>query len=253
MTPLINSRDLVRVAPVDPASLEVGDIVLARVAGTVYLHLISAVDPTRHRVQISNNHGRVNGWTGYDRVFGICVQVRGTTRAGAEAKVRAARPDNTPVPLKIVRGDATSPQAKGPKLIAHICNDLGGWGKGFVVDISRRWPGPERAYRQWHRDRARTDFGLGAVQVLQVGADMWVANMVAQHGMRTGSSGPPIRYEAVDQCLATLGEHAARLSASVHMPRIGCGLAGGRWDRIEPMVITHLCARGIATTVYDFD
>jgi PAS fold len=38
----------------------------------------------------SNNHGRVNGWTGHDRVFGICVAVDGVARAGAAAKVRPA-------------------------------------------------------------------------------------------------------------------------------------------------------------------
>lgn len=157
------------------------------------------------------------------------------------------------VPLRIVRGDATSPQAKGPKLVAHICNDLGGWGKGFVVAISRRWPEPERAYRQWHRERAGNDFGLGATQVVQVRPDVWVANMVAQHGMRTGSAGPPIRYDAVERCLAAVAGHAARLGASVHMPRIGCGLAGGRWERIEPLVVAALCATDIQTTVYDLD
>ncbi|MFD8783935.1 S26 family signal peptidase [Kitasatospora sp. NPDC059599] len=89
MVPLIRSRQPVRVAPVDPARLEPGDIVLARVAGTVYLHLVSAVDPARRRVQISNNRGRVNGWTGHDRVFGICVAVDGTPRPGATDKTTA--------------------------------------------------------------------------------------------------------------------------------------------------------------------
>jgi hypothetical protein len=88
MVPLIRSRDLVKVVPVDPEKLEVGDIVLARVAGTVYLHLVSALDPARRRAQISNNRGRVNGWTGFDRVFGICVAVEGTPRPGAEAKAQ---------------------------------------------------------------------------------------------------------------------------------------------------------------------
>ena len=92
------------------------------------------------------------------------------------------------VPLRIVKGDATGPQARGPKIIAHVCNDLGGWGKGFVVAISRRWPEPERAFRQWHRARAGNDFGLGAVQVVQVKPDVWVANMVAQRGIRTARS-----------------------------------------------------------------
>ncbi|MFB7241685.1 S26 family signal peptidase [Streptomyces populi] len=92
MVPLIRSRQLVALAPVDPSKLAVGDIVLARVAGTVYLHLVSSVDTARKRVQISNNRGHVNGWTGHDRVFGICVAVDGTPRPGAAAKVPAAGP-----------------------------------------------------------------------------------------------------------------------------------------------------------------
>ena len=86
MVPLIRSRQRVVVAPVDPATLEVGDIVLARVAGTVYLHLVSAIDQARKRVQISNNRGRVNGWTSYDRVFGICVAVDDVPRPGTDGK-----------------------------------------------------------------------------------------------------------------------------------------------------------------------
>jgi hypothetical protein len=76
--------------------------------------------------------------------------------------------------------------------------------------------------------------------------------MIGQHGMRSGSQGPPIRYPAVEQCLRTLGHRAIGLRASVHMPRIGCGLAGGRWDRIEPLIDAALCQRGIPVTVYDF-
>jgi O-acetyl-ADP-ribose deacetylase (regulator of RNase III) len=125
--------------------------------------------------------------------------------------------------MRILKGDATSPQARGPKIIAHICNDIGGWGAGFVVAVSKRWPEPERDYRQWHRQRAGNDFGLGAVRLVQVRPDVWVANMIGQHGIKAGSSGPPIRYEAVEQCLKTLGDRALELGASVHMPRIGCG------------------------------
>jgi hypothetical protein len=35
-------------------------------------------------------------------------------------------------------GDATAPTTDGNKFIAHICNDIGGWGKGFVLAISKR-------------------------------------------------------------------------------------------------------------------
>ncbi|MFI7319641.1 macro domain-containing protein [Streptomyces venezuelae] len=154
--------------------------------------------------------------------------------------------------ITYVRGDATAPFGKGPKLIAHVCNDLGGWGKGFVLALSRRWPEPEKAYRAWHRQRAKNDFGLGAVQFVEVGRGLWVANMVGQRGMRTGSKGVPVRYEAIDTALATVADKAEELGASVHMPRIGCGLAGGKWSRVEPLIAGRLGARGIAVTVYDF-
>ncbi|UWP81765.1 Appr-1-p processing protein [Dactylosporangium fulvum] len=156
--------------------------------------------------------------------------------------------------LRFVQGDATSPHAAGPKVIAHICNDLGRWGAGFVVAVSKRWPEPERDFRDWHRHRADNNFGLGAVRLVQVRQDIWVANMIGQHGIKSGSSGPPIRYDAVERCLGRLADEAAALeaSASVHMPRIGCGLAGGRWERIEPLIVAQLVDRGIPVTVYDF-
>ncbi|MEU6594783.1 macro domain-containing protein [Streptomyces sp. NPDC046881] len=153
--------------------------------------------------------------------------------------------------ITYVRGDATVPSVKGAKVIAHVCNDIGGWGKGFVLALSRRWPEPEAAYRAWHRDRARNDFGLGAVQLVPVGPHVWVANMIGQRGTRTGSKGVPVRYEAIDTALDRLAAEVIELGASVHMPRIGCGLAGGRWSRVEPLITERLVKRGIAVTVYD--
>lgn len=80
-----------------------------------------------------------------------------------------------------------------------------------------------------------------------------MANMIGQHGIKHGSSGPPIRYEAVAKCLEKVAEKAKELGASVHMPRIGCGLAGGDWSKIEPLIEESLISSGIAVTVYDFE
>jgi O-acetyl-ADP-ribose deacetylase (regulator of RNase III) len=155
--------------------------------------------------------------------------------------------------ITYLKGDATCPQAKGVKIICHICNDIGGWGKGFVLAISRRWKEPEGAYRSWHAKGKDSGFELGAVQFVQVEPYFWVANMVGQRGLKRGSSGPPIRYEAVAKCLDQVGTKALELGASVHMPRIGCGLAGGDWSRIEPLIDEHLCGRNVPVTVYDFE
>lgn len=150
----------------------------------------------------------------------------------------------------IATGDATRPHASGPRIFAHICNDLGKWGKGFVLAVSARWQLPERRYREW----AQAYDGLlplGNTQMVQVEPQMWVANMVAQHGIRSAGGPPAIRYIALQQCLSALASHAGALNASVHLPRIGTGLAGGDWDRIAGILRASLCARGVQVTVYD--
>ena len=155
--------------------------------------------------------------------------------------------------ITYIKGDATVPQGKGIKLICHICNDLGGWGKGFVVAISKRWKEPEAEYRKWHATGRNGGFALGAVQFVQVDPYVWIANIIGQRGMKHGSAGPPIRYDAVAMGLEQVAAKALELGASVHMPRIGCGLAGGEWSKIEPIIDQHLTSAGVAVTVYDFD
>jgi hypothetical protein len=106
MVPLIKSRQLVTVVPVRPELVEPGDIVLTRVAGSVYLHLVSAVDHERQRVQISNNRGRVNGWTSHARVYGICIIVEAVTRPRVAGKVRNADDDDfSPMPVVTELGE----------------------------------------------------------------------------------------------------------------------------------------------------
>lgn len=64
--------------------------------------------------------------------------------------------------ITYLKDDATCPQAKGNRVICHICNDIGGWGKGFVLVLSRRWPEPEAGYRSWHTSGKAGGFMLGA-------------------------------------------------------------------------------------------
>ena len=69
----VNSGDLVTLEPCDAGSLRVGDIVLVRVRGTDYLHLIKAIDGGRF--QIGNNRGGINGWVREGAIFGIATKV----------------------------------------------------------------------------------------------------------------------------------------------------------------------------------
>jgi O-acetyl-ADP-ribose deacetylase (regulator of RNase III) len=154
-------------------------------------------------------------------------------------------------PITYVKGDATNPLGAGPKIICHCCNDQGKWGKGFVLALARKWPEPEEQYHRWRREG--DNFALGEIQMVQVAADIWVANMIGQHGTRLGRSGPPIRYEAIRACLEKRTAEVYKLSASLHMPRIGCGLAGGTWEQVEPLIQETLCRANVSVTVYDWD
>lgn len=71
MTPRIQSGQLVTIVPATIEEVEVGDVVLSKVKGMYRLHLISGRKDGR--VQISNNHNFVNGWT--KQVFGKVVGV----------------------------------------------------------------------------------------------------------------------------------------------------------------------------------
>ncbi len=73
MKPRIKSGQLCTVAPVDFSDLMVGDIVLCRVRGQEYLHLVKSIQG--QRVQIGNNRGKINGWVGASGVFGKLEKV----------------------------------------------------------------------------------------------------------------------------------------------------------------------------------
>jgi O-acetyl-ADP-ribose deacetylase (regulator of RNase III) len=153
--------------------------------------------------------------------------------------------------LHYVQGDATAPIGEGHKVIVHICNDLGRWGKGFVLAISKRWKQPEIEYKAAFS--GATPPALGDVQFVNVTGDITVANIIGQHGIaRKGSPSPPIRYNAVKQGLEKVAAFANRNRATIHMPRIGCGLAGGNWEEIKPIITETLVDAGLTVTVYDF-
>src|ERR1700719_3262144 len=94
--------------------------------------------------------------------------------------------------INYVEGDATLPIGNGRKVIAHVCNDGGAWGAGFVMALSARDGGPEKAYREWemHGDlpfNAGPRFALCEIQIVSYLPKMqnfppysYVCNMIAQ-------------------------------------------------------------------------
>jgi O-acetyl-ADP-ribose deacetylase (regulator of RNase III) len=160
--------------------------------------------------------------------------------------------------IHYVDGDATRPTGDGNKIIAHIVNDMGKWGKGFVLALSERWPHVEQDYRDWHAGKHRVPFWPGTVRLVNAEGNsdkfVYVAHMLAQSGVRSLNSNETLlQYGQLRNCLGILAEYALTLGATVHMPMIGAGLAGGDWEKIEPIILEELADKGVHTVVYVFN
>lgn len=137
--------------------------------------------------------------------------------------------------LKIVTGnvlDVTEPKA----IIAHVCNDSGGWGKGFVTALGNRYPGTRAAYKTAFKNGL---IKLGYVHIVQIGnGELMVANMVAQAGYAHPIKNPvALRYAHLETCLDKISALAKDIGASLHMPYlIGCGLAGGEEKHVLSII-----------------
>ena len=154
--------------------------------------------------------------------------------------------------IKRVSGDVRVPIGNGNKIIIHCCNDIGVMGAGVAAAIAQKWAIVKIQYKQWHR--SNKGFKLGNVQYVKVEDDIVVCNMIGQKGIRSRGNVSPIRYGAIKKCLEKVKEAALKNNASVHCPYLmGCGLAGGDWKKVEPMLQEILCDNGVLVTTYNIN
>lgn len=148
-----------------------------------------------------------------------------------------------------VIGNALEPIGNSKtKIIIHICNDIGAWGAGFVKAISAKWRKPEKQYKEMKRRY------LGDFELVQVEDDIYVANIIGQEGIKPSAFGvSPIRYGAVEKALSRIFLDANRMESSVHMPRIGCGLAGGKWSIMSATIKSAAEEVGFDGQIYVYD
>ncbi len=166
--------------------------------------------------------------------------------------------------IKYVKGDATLPQGQGDKILLHCVNNKNGWGKGFVTAINARWHDitgglcqslPEFVYR----DNYLSGKGkLGDVQFCPMetkdGSNLWIANMVAQDGYKSAENPVPLSYIHLVKCLSEVenfltGMKSLGTDLQVVCPKMGAGLAGGKWAEIERLISAYLPLRNV--TVYE--
>ncbi len=133
-------------------------------------------------------------------------------------------------------------------LIIHICNDIGKWGKGFVLAISKKWKRPQIEYL------ALTEYIMGNVQFIKVESNISVANIIAQKGINSMHGTPICRvdYDVLKNCLRSVNQYATTYKCHIHMPLIGCGLAGGQWSIVSE-IIKQTFDPSVAIYVYSLE
>jgi Zn-dependent peptidase ImmA (M78 family)/O-acetyl-ADP-ribose deacetylase (regulator of RNase III) len=152
--------------------------------------------------------------------------------------------------MTFVRGDASEPVGADMKLLLQVVNDQAMiWGGGFAKQARKKWPRAQTQYREWAFGRG--NLKLGNIHVARVREDLTLVSLICQHGFGQSAKGPRLRYASLATALSKVAEIAMDTKASVHMPRIGTGDAGGSWKLIEGMIREILGSEGVAVTVYD--
>ena len=146
-------------------------------------------------------------------------------------------------------GDARKPRGTGNRIIAHIVNNgTPNWGGGFALEVAKEWDFVQADFRLWVEDDRR-NLSLGNIHRCQIDDDVSIVHMVAQQGYGRSNS-PRIRYGALKVALDQLQDFASEQGASVHMPRIGTGQAGGHWELIRELIDERLVRYGVPVSVY---
>lgn len=154
------------------------------------------------------------------------------------------------LPIRLLHGNVLEPRADGKKIICQLVNDKAvKWGGGVANKIARRFPHAEEAYSKQvvqipQRNR------LGRAIFSEASEDVTIASLIGQEGFGP-SLFPRIRYAALSDCLEQVAEYAASTGASIHMPKIGTGSAGGDWSTINELIDDVMVRAGLSVTVYD--
>ena len=165
--------------------------------------------------------------------------------------------------IHYIIGDATLPietEAEN-RLIVHCCNTLGAWGAGFVVPLGNRYPLAKEGYKKFIAENGGNSI-LGEVNEVPVGKHLYVENLMGQSFLRKKPNGEiPCNYIAIETGFLNIIRkwlsyyevfHNEKQNFSIHMPRIGCGLAGGDWKTIENIIQrTFVDIADVDVYVYD--
>ncbi len=113
-------------------------------------------------------------------------------------------------------------------VIGHGCNCKGGFGSGIAGQIKEQFPKVREEYIKYHNN---IGWALGDVQLVSVDSFI-IANCATQKEyLPRGICHAD--YHAIERICAKLRHFCKEDDLTLALPRIGCGLAGGDWEKVK--------------------
>jgi|GEM_PF-2307203 len=157
--------------------------------------------------------------------------------------------------IKYIKGDLFD-YVTDNDCIIHVVNNRSRIGGGFTAPLIKRFPYIETAYYFWFNNHAVSADTyrisgspvLGEIQVvwfrpteniyrnLDQADGIYIVNMMAQEGTISATNPHPLKYDAFEQCLRKVADDFELKTKRIIAPKLGAGLAGGDWNKIESLI-----------------
>ncbi len=146
--------------------------------------------------------------------------------------------------MQYINGDLIHLSRQGQfDIIIHGCNCFNNFGKGLARQIREVYP---KAYEADLNTRKGDANKLGTYTYAWY-PGLMIVNAYTQY--RYGRGGVYADYDAIERVFLQLAEDID-ITSRIGIPKIGAGLAGGDWSRIETIINKCLDSFNITCVVY---
>ena len=132
------------------------------------------------------------------------------------------------------------------EIFGHGTNCSNGFGSGIAGQIAKKYPNVKK---EFHDNYLEFQNKLGTVQFVRFDGKQ-IANCYTQENY--GYNGDKFcSYDAIDSSMKELYEYCKANKLKVGLPKIGCGLAGGKWSIVEAII--NEAFQDMEVIVYEFN
>lgn len=117
-------------------------------------------------------------------------------------------------------------------ILVQQVNCRGAMGRGLALAIRQKWP---VVYSEYRKRFFAGELKLGSIQFVKVAPELYVCNLAGQ--LDWGTDSPKTDMGAYSLAWPIVSLEAGKLGLPVYAPwMFGCGLAGGDWSVVMPMI-----------------